>query len=96
MFLLYPLKLVGTFKSTSNKYKYYLFINIAGIQGLLRLKKLRVLNVGWNHLTTIPILSALPSLEVLDLSATYINSSQLQGVCILTLIKACGIFSVQS
>ena len=95
MFLLYPLKLVGTFKSTSNKYKYYLFINIAGIQGLLSLKKLR-LNVGSNDLTTIPILSALPSLEVLDLSYNYINSSQLQGVCILTLIKACGIFSVQS
>ncbi|CBI25533.3 unnamed protein product, partial [Vitis vinifera] len=69
---------------------------LTGIQGLLRLKKLRVLNVGVNDLTTIPNLSALPSLKVLDLSFNHINSSQLQGVCILTLIKACGISSVHS
>ena len=70
-----------TFKSISKTYEYYLFINV-GFQALLGLKKLRVLDVGWNDLRTIPILSALPSLEVLNVKANNINSSQLQSVCI--------------
>ena len=70
-----------TFKSISKTYEYYLFINV-GFQALLGLKKLRVLDVGWNDLRTIPILSALPSLEVLHVEGNNINSSQLQSVCI--------------
>ena len=81
------------YKSISNTYEYYLFIN-AGFQGLLKLKKLRVLDVGSNDLRTIPILSALPSLKVLNLDFNNINSSQLQGLCILTPIKSCGISSI--
>ena len=77
-----------TFKSISNTCDYYIFIN-AGFQGLLRLKKLRVLNVGGNYLTTIPVLSALPSLKALCLGWNRINSSQLRGVYILLDINVC-------
>ena len=74
--------------SITNTYDYYIFIN-AGFQGLLRLKKLRVLNVEGNDLTTIPVLSALPSLKVLYLGWNLINSSQLKGVYILIDINVC-------
>ena len=74
--------------SITNTCDYYIFIN-AGFQGLLRSKKLRVLNVEGNDLTIIPVLSALPSLKVLYLRWNRINSSQLRGVYILIDINVC-------
>ncbi|KAJ9703069.1 hypothetical protein PVL29_004722 [Vitis rotundifolia] len=63
------------------------YTDLTGFQGLLGSKKLRVLNVGWNYLTTIPIFSALPSLKVLDLQYNQINSSQLQGLKYLSRLE---------
>ena len=74
--------------SITNTCDYYIFIN-AGFQGLLRSKKLRVLNVEGNDLTTIPVLSALPLLKVLYLGRNRINSSQLRGVYILIDVNVC-------